>query len=216
MKDTTLTRLRAANPVPASPALDDPELYRRIVSTPRPDAPRRRSPRRRRVVLGAVALAVAVTASTAFAISHLVGSTVVKPPVTLREYRLAQRQLSLPPGQTWPKLRVESDSVTGRGAGGGHAVLIAQNRWECYWVRAIRTGDEAAQRRAHSVLARLLADNVLVAPPGAPEDYVPPHPPKVPYAVMADDGGYQFMQRTIEQAAAGHPKLLIESCRANR
>jgi hypothetical protein len=216
MNDSTLARLRAANPVPAPLPLDDPDLFRRIVSTPRQNEGRRRSPRRRRLLVAAVAIAVVAMASTALAISGLVGSSVVKPPVTLREYRLAQRQLILPPGETWPKLHVGSDSVTGRGAGGGHAVLIAQNRWECYWARAIRIGDEAAQRRAHSVLAGLLAHNVLVAPPGAPEDYVPSHPPKVPYAVMADDGGYQFMQRTLDQAAAGHPRQLIESCRANR
>jgi hypothetical protein len=168
-------------------------------------------------VVFAVALGTAVlAASTALAISSLTSSTVVKPPVTLREYRLAQRQLTLPPGATWPVLHVDSNSVTGRGAGGGRAVLISQNRWECYWAHAIRTGDRPAQRRAESVLRGLLAHNILVAPPGAPEDYVPPNPPKVPYAVMADDGGYQFMQRTLDQAAAGHPRQLIESCRANR
>jgi hypothetical protein len=38
----------------------------------------------------------------------------------------------------------------------------------------------------------------------------------VPFVVFADDGGYQFIQRTYAKAAAGHPRQLIESCRANR
>jgi hypothetical protein len=219
MKDSTLNRLRAANPVPAPPARQDDDLFNRIVATPSGRDARKTSRTRRsrpRVVF-AVALGSAVlAASTALAVSSLTGGTIVKPPVTLREYRLAQRRLPLPPGQTWPKLPVDRNSVTTRGAGGGHAVLISQVRWECYWVQAIRTGDAPAQEQAKTVLAGLLAHNILVAPPGAPEDYIPPNPPKVPFVVMADDGGKQFMQRTYDEALAGHPQQLIQSCRANR
>ena len=216
MKDSTLNRLRAANPVPAPPARQDEDLFNRIVATPGGAESRKPSRSRPRVVFAVALGTAALAASTALAVSSLTGSTVVKPPVTLREYRLAQRQLTLPPGETWPKLKVDSNSVTGRGAGGGHAVLISQNRWECYWAAAIRTGDKPAQRAAQSYLAGLLAHNVIVAPPGAPEDYVPPNPPPVPFVVMADDGGKQFMQRAYDEAVAGHPRQLIQSCRANR
>jgi hypothetical protein len=33
--------------------------------------------------------------------------------------------------------------------------------------------------------------------------------------VFADDGGYQFKQRAYAEAAAGNPRLLQQSCRAN-
>lgn len=222
MKNSMIDRLRAANPVPQPPHVDDAELFRRIVAEPsgreaQGAKPRRRAALRRPRVVLAMAFGTAVlAASTAVAVSTLTSSNVVKPPVTAREYRLAQRRLTLPPGQTWPALGIDPDSVTGRGAGGGRAVLISQNRWECYWVHAIRAGDTAGQEQAKTVLGGLLAHNVLVAPPGAPEDYVPPNPPRVPFVVMADDGGKQFMERTIQQAVAGHPEQLEQSCRANR
>jgi hypothetical protein len=41
-------------------------------------------------------------------------------------------------------------------------------------------------------------------------------PPKTPYAIFADDGGYQWMQEMYTLAAAGHPRRLIDSCRANK
>jgi hypothetical protein len=80
-----------------------------------------------------VALAVmALLASTAFAISKWVLGDAVKPKVTKAEYRAAQHELILPPGYTWPVLRVAPNSLTGRGGGGGHAVLVVENAWECY------------------------------------------------------------------------------------
>ena len=101
--------------------------------------------------------------------------------------------------------------MTSPGAGGGHAVLISQNAWECYWVKAIRNGDTAAQRRAHIELSTLLANNILVAPVGAPEDWRPPNPPDVPYAVFAHDGGLNWVRHTYELAAAGDPRRLVRA-----
>jgi hypothetical protein len=74
----------------------------------------------------------------------------------------------------------ESNSVTGRGAGGGQAVLVAMNAWECYWVAAIEKGDTAAGREAHAQLDKLLANNVMEAPEGASENWVPTRLPTHP------------------------------------
>jgi hypothetical protein len=159
--------------------------------------------------------AVAILASTAFAISEWIGGDVVKPDVTKAEYRAAQRALTLPPGARWPELRVDPNSVTTRGGGGGHAVLIAETAWDCYWVDAIRRGDAAAQARAHSEVESLLRNNTLVAPVGAPEDWVPADPPDGPYVVFAHDGGYEWIREAYSLAAAGHPQRLAQLCRAN-
>jgi hypothetical protein len=113
-------------------------------------------------------------------------------------------------------MHIDPNSVTSVGAGGGHAVLAAQNAWECYWVDAIRSGDTKAQSRAHAELESLLANNVVVAPNGSSENWTPPNPPRAPYAVFADDGGFQWVQQTYALAAAGHPQRLIDSCRANK
>jgi hypothetical protein len=214
--DSTLLRLRAANPFPGPASTDAPDLFARITaSLPAPRLRRPERPRRRALVL-AVGLALMVLlASTAFALSNWVIGDAVGPRVTRSEYRHAQHQLTLPPGVTWPALHVDPDSVTGQGAGGGHAVGIAQNAWECYWVHAIRVEDTGAEKRAQAELERLLANNVIVAPAGASENWTPPNPPKVPYAVFADDGGYQWVRETYALAAAGHPQRLIDSCRAN-
>lgn len=218
MKRDPLIRLRQANPVPLVPAVDGSALFDRIVALPREASPVRRSrPVRRRVATVAIICAVAaIVASTAYAISSWVGSGPVKPAVTRHEYKVAQHQLTLPPGATWPSLHIPPDTVTGRGAGGGHAVLAAQSAWECYWVNAIHLGDTAAQTRAHAELNALLAHNVIVAPNGASENWTPPNPPRTPYAVLADDGGYQWIQQAYALAAAGHPQRLIDSCTANR
>ncbi len=178
----------------------------------------RRAPYRRPVVVLAVALAVtALVASTALAVSNWLGGGVaVKPPVTRNEYLRATHQLTLPPGVTWPDYHLAPpNTLTGRGGGGGMAVLISQNAWECYWVRAIRAGDTAAERQARSELGALLDDNVLVAPNGAPENWTPPNPTSTPYAVFADDGGLQWIRSAYAEAAAGHAQKLIDSCRAN-
>jgi hypothetical protein len=220
MSETLLTRLQAANPEPLVVQTDSLALLNEITAQPcdpRLTAPTRRPFVRRRGLALAVAFAVAaLLASTAFAISRLVGSNVVGPDVTRAEYLSAQSQLALPPGATWPHFHEgPANSVTGRGAGGGIAVLAAQNRWECYWARAIRTGDTAAQGRAHAALDSLLADNILEAPAGASENCTPPIPPTVPYAVFAHDGGLDWIRASYKAAAAGRPANLIQSCRAN-
>jgi hypothetical protein len=136
--DWITTRLRRANPVPATPALGDSALFARIVAKagdPRLSNSRsaRLSERKRRVLIAAIAAGVAaLLASTAFAVSQLLGGDVVKPVVTRQEYFAAQKQLVLPPGATWPEFDMpESNSVTSRGAGGGRAVLVSMNAWEC-------------------------------------------------------------------------------------
>ena len=157
MKRDPLDRLRKANPVPLVPAVDRADLFERIVAQPRDTRPEHRPrPARRALVVAVVFAVAAILASAAYAISSWVDNGPVKPPVTRYEYKVAQHELTLPPGYTaWPSLHIDPNSVTGRGAGGGHAVLSAQNAWECYWVDAIESGDTAAQQRAHAELNAL-------------------------------------------------------------
>jgi hypothetical protein len=204
--------LATANPVPAPAAVEDDELFARIVALPRGQATRRRP--RKRVAVAIVLAVAAVLTSTAVGVDHwLTGA--VKPDVTLAEYRAAQSLVPLPPGATWPTLHVDPNSMTTRGGGGGYAVEIATTKWECYWAAAIRTGDTAGQRRANTVLHALLRDHAVIKPDAAPEDWVPASPPAFPYVVFADDGGYQFQLRIWAQAAAGDPSGVAQSCRAN-
>jgi len=205
-----MERLIAANPVSSVPALDDRELFDRIVALPQ--VRRRRIPRKRTAVVLAFA-AAALIASTTYGVSSWL--VAVQPPVTQREYRDAQQYLTLPPGYTWPELRIETNSVTSPGAGGGHAVTVAMVDWECYWVSAIRAHDAAAQQRAHAELDTLLRDNTVIAPSNESENWSPPVDPQQPVQVFADDGGYQYKQRMYAEAAAGDPILLAQSCRAN-
>ena len=213
--DSTLAYLRRMNPVPRAASVDGAELYDRITSLPRDEQRQaRRAPRRRRLALVAVALIVmALLATTAFAISGLF-TDVVKPPVTRQEYRNAQDVLTLPPGATWPDLNIEPNSVTSRGGGGSYAVMIAMGSWECYWVDAIKSGDGEAQSQAHAELNALLSDHVVIAPAGASENWAPTGH-AFPVAAFADDGGYQWKQKMYADAAAGQPRELIQSCRAN-
>ena len=220
MSESLLTRLQAANPEPLVVQTDSLDLFNEITASPgdrRLFVSERKPLIRRRGLALAVAFAVAaLLASTAFAISRLVADDVVGPDVTKAEYLEAQSQLELPPGATWPRLSFgPANSVTGRGAGGGIAVLNAQNAWECYWVRAIRTGDTAAQARAHAALDNLLANNILEAPARASENWTPPIKPKIPYAVFAHDGGLDSIRANYAAAAAGHPRGLAQSCYAN-
>lgn len=221
MKDSLVTRLQAANPEPVIVQTDSLDLFSEITSSPgdpRLSADERKPFFRRRPGLAlAIAFSVAaLLASTAFAISRLVSDDVVGPDVTKAEYLAAQSQLELPPGATWPPFHGgPANSVTNRGAGGGIAVLNAQNAWECYWVRAIRTGDEAAQARAHAALNALLAHNIVEAPAGASENWAPPNPRQVPLSVFAHDGGLDRIRQWYAEAAAGHPKNLGDSCFAN-
>jgi hypothetical protein len=217
MKRDPLNRLREANPVPIAPAVDGADLFDRIVALPREAQPERRVRPARRVLVVAVAFAIgAIVASTAYAISNWVGSGPVKPPVTRHEYKAAQHQLTLPPGYSWPSLHIDPNSVTSRGAGGGHAVPAAQNAWECYWVDAIRLGDKRAQHAAQAQLNDLTTRHAVIKPDGAPEDWVPRHPPALPYTVWANDGGLQWFREGYKMAANGDASRLNASCRANR
>ena len=162
--------------------------------------------------------ATAVLASTAYAVSHWINGDVVRLSVTKREYIAAQNQLTLPPGYLWPAYRFPPDAaqtVTSRGAGGGQAVLTAQNAWECYWVDAIRTRDAAAGRRAHRALQTLRAHNILDAPAGAPEGWVPTPLPTHPFVAWAYHSGLAWIRKSYRQAAAGDARNLTQSCRAN-
>ena len=172
--DSTLAYLRRLNPVPQAASVDGAELFDQITSLPQDARPApRRSAARRRVALVAVGLAVmALLATTAFAVANWFGD-VVKPAVTKQEYKTAQSELTLPPGVTWPELNVDPNSVTSRGGGGSSAVMIAMGSWECYWVNAIKSGDEQAQQRAHAELSSLLANHVVIAPAGASENWSP-------------------------------------------
>ena len=213
--DVAFSRLRAANPVQPATTADPDTLFDRI-TTAEPERPLRRpSRRRRRLIVAAIALAVAAAlASTAPAISSWIGD-IIGPAEVNSEFAEAQKQLSIPPGYSWPKLNFPTDSVASRGGGGSFAVSIAQAAWECYWVQEIRDGHVANQRRAHAALGNLLANNIVIAPEGASENYTPPQSATTPTAVYADDGGVQYKQRMYAEAAAGHPKLLEQSCRAN-
>jgi hypothetical protein len=219
--ETIMLRLRRANPVPQAPARDDNELLARITAEPADPRlagrVRRFEHRRRALILVFVLIMAALLASTALAISQgWLGGDVVRPPVTKQEYLDAQQELTLPPGAKWPEYNMgEPNSVTSRGAGGGHAVLVAMNAWECYWVDAIKRGDAAAGQQAHNELNNLLANNVLEAPAGASENWAPTPLPTHPVVAFAHDGGLAWIKNNYEQAAAGNPTGLIQSCRAN-
>jgi hypothetical protein len=215
MTDQTLNRLRAANLFPATTSVDAEALFEQIVLSP-PDRRLARTPRRfsRRLALVLVAAVVACGILASGAISGWF-SHIIDGPTVQAEYTAAQKQLALPPGYSWPPLDWPSNSVTSRGAGGAFAVFTDQDDWECYWVGAIRSDDVAAQRQAEGALDDLMANHIVVAPSGAPEDWTPPESSRTPTAVFADDGGYQLKQRMYAQAAAGEPKLLEQSCRAN-
>jgi hypothetical protein len=213
--DSTLMRVRRANPELVVPIVDPGDLFAAITALPQERDHRPLTRSRRGVALVVAFAAAVVLVSTAYAVSNWIFSDAVGPDVTEAEYLAAQHELELPPGATWPTLHFESNSVTGRGAGGGHAVLIAQNAWECYWVKAIRGGDTAAATRAHRELQSLLDHNVLEAPPGAPEDWLPANPPKEPWVAFAHDGGLSWTRQNYRLAAAGHPRRLEQSCRAN-
>jgi len=213
--DSVMRRLAAANPYPDGAKATSEELFAQIITQPAPTRSSRKGYRRSLVVALAAFVAVAVLASTAFAISQWLGGDVVKPDVTKAEYRQAQQQLALPPGVTWPTLHVDPNTVTSRGGGGGFAVAIAQNAWECSWARAIRGGDATAAARARVQAERLLRDNVMVAPAGASENWSPPATSSHPYAVYAHDGGYEWVRDTYALAAAGQPQRLMQRCAAN-
>jgi hypothetical protein len=210
-------RVRRANPVPRPPESGDRDLFARITATAGDTRlSHRRGSRGRRRLVGAIAVALtAVAASTAFAVSQWSHAPAVEQPVTKSEYLEAQKSLRLPPGASWPEFNIEPNTVTSKGGGASRAVMISQHAWECYWVQAIREKDLRGQQTAHAQLERLLSNNVVVAPNGAPEDWAPSPTPSGPYAIWANDGGLQYFQKTYANAGVGQPQRLIQSCRAN-
>jgi len=214
--DSAFHRLRAANPVPQGSAVEAAALFDRITALPGGGGhPPRALWSRRPVLVLVLALAAgALLAATATALSNWFGDVIGAPQVN-SEYSRAQTRLALPPGYAWPELHFPANSVTSRGAGGSYAVAIAQSAWECDWVRAIGVGDAVEQRRAHEALDELMANHAVVAPAGASENWAPPRSARTPTEVFADDGGFQYKERSYREAAAGHPQLLEQSCRAN-
>jgi hypothetical protein len=218
MNHTSLDRrLRAANPVPEATATEAPDLFSEIVASAPVSKVRHRRMRRRVVLAIVVVVAtIALCSSAVLAVPAIRDLFRTVPPhVTKKEYKGAQSELSLPPGYDWPARKDLGNSVTSLGAGGGEAVTDAMWAWEDYWVKAIRSGDVAAQQRAHEELLGLLADHVVVAPAGASENWSPPNPPEGPYAVFADDGGVEMLGTAFSDAAAGRPRTLVQIVRAN-
>jgi hypothetical protein len=217
----SMERLRNARPAAASLGGRPQELFDAIVADPRETAPARRV-RHRRVLLIACALVAAavVTAGSAFAFTNLFGwhtdhSLVKSNRVWQQLYVEAQHDLTLPPGIRWPVRTLPPKTVTSRNQPGGTAVGVSQVAWECYWARAIRNRDTAAQARAHAALSNLVAHHVVVAPPGSPENVAPPSWVKPPFEILASDGGFAYMKHMYAEAAAGNGTLIAQSCRAN-
>lgn len=215
MTDHTMNRLCAANPFAAGTAVDADALFGTIVLAP-PDRPVARTRRRhsRRLVLVLVAV-LAVGGILAVGTASGWFSHIITGPTVQAEYAAAQKQLTMPPGYDWPPLNWPSNSVTSQGAGGSFAVNIDQDAWECYWVDSIHSGDVAAQQKAHAALDDLMANHIVTAPAGAPENWSPPGSTEKPLLAFADDGGYRYKQRMYSEAAAGRPQQLEQSCRAN-
>ena len=221
MTTNPIDRLAAARPA-VPERLDEETLFARITAQPRPQAaaPARRSHRKLKIAVVLIAL-LALGGASAAAVTGLLGgwhedtSIVDRPQQWRALYRQATRKLALPPGERWPARTLAANTVTSRMQPGGEAVAIAQVSWECYWGAAVRSGDAAAQARAHAALNDLLSHHVLVAPDGSPENVAPPAGAKPPFAIYANDGGLQYVRHVYARAAAGHPRLLFQSCRAN-
>jgi hypothetical protein len=216
----SMHRLRSARPAPAYLHGDPDELFAAIVAGPRQPHPDRRIRHRRTLVIACAVAAVVLTAGSALAVTKILGwhdarTLVTTPHEWQALYVAAQRDLTLPPGATWPARTLPAQTVTSRYQPGGEAVGIAQGAWECYWAHAIHTGDRAAQVRAHAALEQLVANHIVVAPRGSSENVEPPASVKMPVEVYAGDGGLQYVKRMYALAAAGNPTLLDQSCRAN-
>jgi hypothetical protein len=219
-----MERLRNAAPAAPSQSIDRDVLFAGIVGRPGDPAvasrPRLTRSTRRRLTIVLVALAIAtLTAATALATGflgwHDETTVIDKPQQWQSLYRAATRQLILPPGESWPHRTLAPNTVTGMSQPGGEAVAISRVRWECYWGKAIRSGDTAAQTRAQAALADINANHTLVAPDGSSENVAAPDNIKGPYEIFANDGGIQFVRKMYADAAAGRPAMLFQSCRAN-
>jgi hypothetical protein len=220
-----MERLRNAAPAAPSPIRDRDAVFAGIVAGQRDPAVATRirlsRPARRKLTIVLVALAIAaLTAATALGTNflgwHDETAIIDSPQQWETLYRAATRELTLPPGQSWPHRTLAPHTVTGMSQPGGEAVAISRARWECYWGSAIRSGDTAAQTRAQAALADINANHTLVAPDGSSENVAAPSNIKGPYEIFANDGGIQFVKTMYADAAAGRPAMLFQSCRANR
>jgi hypothetical protein len=222
-----IERLRNAAPAAPSPTIDRDALFAGIVARPGdPDIVSRARltrPTRRKLMIAAVAFAIAtLTVGTAVATGILPwhdvkhSELVTTPKQWEALYSAATRELTLPPGQSWPHRTLAPNTVTGMSQPGGEAVAISRGRWECYWGKAIRSGDTTAQASAQAALADINANHTLVAPDGSSENVAAPSNIKGPYEIFANDGGIQFVTKMYADAAAGRPAMLFQSCRANR
>jgi hypothetical protein len=222
----SMERLREARPPVAAGRMDSDALFASITAGPRDrsfEHPAEDGRMRKRVpVMVAIAAVLLLTAGTALAgpISKLLGwhtaTQLITNPRQFRAlYHQATLRLTLPPGETWPERTLPPNTVTPINGAGGTAVAVSQVAWECYWVKAIRTGDAVAQRRAQAALADIVAHHILVAPPGSSENVAPPAGSKPPFEIFASDGGIQYVKKMYADAAAGHPATLIQSCKAN-
>jgi hypothetical protein len=219
-----MERLRNAAPAAPGPVLDRNALFAGIVARPGDPAivARHRLTRSTRhkltIVLVALAIAgltVATAVATGFLDWHDETVIIEKPQQWETLYRAATRELTLPPGQSWPHRTLPPNTVTGKSQPGGEAVAFSRMRWECYWGKAIRSGDTAAQASAQAALADINARHTLIAPDGSSENVAPPSNIKGPYEIFANDGGIQFVKKMYADAAAGRPAMLFQSCRAN-
>jgi hypothetical protein len=211
-----MERLRNAAPAAPSPIRDRDAVFAGIVAGQGDTAVATRirlsRPARRKLTIVLVALAIAaLTAATALGTNflgwHDETAIIDSPQQWETLYRAATRELTLPPGQSWPHRTLSQP--------GGEAVAISRARWECYWGSAIRSGDTAAQTRAQAALADINANHTLVAPDGSSENVAAPSNIKGPYEIFANDGGIQFVKKMYADAAAGRPAMLFQSCRAN-
>jgi hypothetical protein len=211
-----MERLRNAAPAAPSPVRDRSAVFAGIVAGPGDPAvtkPTRLSrPARRKLT---IVLTAATALGTDFLGWHDETAIINKPQQWESLYRAATRELTLPPGQSWPHRTLAPNTITGMSQPGGEAVAISRVRWECYWGKAIRSGDTAAQASAQAALADINAKHTLVAPDGSSENVAPPSNIKGPYEIFANDGGIQFVKKMYADAAAGRPAMLFQSCRAN-
>ncbi|MFN8222885.1 MAG: hypothetical protein U0R50_06490 [Gaiellales bacterium] len=231
-----MSALRAADPAVRLTPLGPTELAERraLVATPsRGTVPIPRSRRRSPATIAiAIVLAVGVTSGAIAAglqpwerdPARQAGpgtSAGSASAVFQREYRSAQRALTLPPGGTWPRRSIEPNTIvaTGRGgAGESTAVLVSMNQWSCYIVDRDAAGDRTGVRRGTAALTDLVDNHIRDVPAGTPEDGSAPAELPGPLAQFAagDVPTQALYHGWIARALAGDTTQLAASCTANR
>ena len=212
-------RLAAANPVPEAPVLPGAVVAAAVgelLAVPRGRVRRRRRPRRRTALLGALAALVLVPGAAAGMEAAGIhtgffpgpGDTESTPGEEYLDSSAAgivdvvrdlTTEFTLPAGEGWAPLLARwpsSESVYVQRSGIGMEVeWYARCRWEAAWLRAHAAGDAAAAAAA----ARVLAD-----------------PASSRYAAANDGGGVmEYLRGTAAAAAAGDPARVRQEYRAN-